>query len=436
MMMWVADLDIATPKPVHEAIIKRARHPAYGYPNFPKSAREAVRGWIKKCHGWDVDDEWLIFEPGVCGSVVVAIRALTSPGDRVLVLSPIYFPLTNIPNDNGRRAERSTLIWNEKERRFDIDWDDFEAKLALPRMKMLVFCNPHNPCGRSWTREELERIGNLCIKHNVIILSDEIHWDFVYGRKNEKGEEVKHVTFGNITKEISDRTIVLSAPSKTFNIPSLQFSFVICPNKEYRSAFMEEAHAAAMWMENVFGPPAVTAAYNECEQWVRDCDALYLKHNDMMIEQLESEDMKGLLQVVKADSTFLIGINMNPAIQYFHKKALEKKGLTETEETRSDPSLYPIPRSTDPMTGKPLIPWTIEKKEGETPIRKLYHRRDSHALSDFIFKHTGVYFNDGVGFGHDFDGWVRMNVGCPTKNVEETLRRIRKLITDLLAEYP
>ena len=139
-------------------------------------------------------------------------------------------------------------------------------------------------------------------------------------------------------------------------------------------------------------------------------------------------------------ATFLIFVNFNPAIEYFHKKALEKKGLTETAETRADPTLYPIPRNTDPVTKLPLIPYTIEEpKEGEKtaePVRKLYDRRTSHAVTDFIFKKTGVYFNEGIGFGPDADGWVRMNVGTTPKNVEETLKRIRKLLLDLFEEYP
>ena len=180
------------------------------------------------------------------------------------------------------------------------------------------------------------------------------------------------------------------------------------------------------------------AAYTKCYQWVRDAAELYARHAHMLIEQLEAPDMQGLHQVVDAEATFLIFINLNPAISHFHSKALAKKGVTETDATRADISLYPIPRNTDPVTKLPLVPYTVgEKKEGEEePLRTFYNRRTSHAVADFIFKKTGVYFNEGIGFGPDGDGWVRMNVGTTQHNVEETLRRIRKLILDLIAEYP
>ena len=143
--------------------------------------------------------------------MALCIHAFTNPGDRIVVLSPIYFPLTNLPEDNGREAVRSTLLFNEKTHKFEVDWLDFESKLAQPNTKMFILCSPHNPCGRLWTREELTRMGELCLKHNVLIVSDEIHWDFAFPLTNPDGRTRRHIPIASISREIGDITCLHSS---------------------------------------------------------------------------------------------------------------------------------------------------------------------------------------------------------------------------------
>ncbi|KAH7823908.1 Cystathionine beta-lyase [Monocercomonoides exilis] len=426
MMMWVADMEIASPKPVVDAITKRAAHHAYGYPVAPKEVNECIRQWAAKCFNWDISTEWISHSPGVCGSVAASIQAFTQPGDRIVVLSPIYFPLTNLPEDNGREAVRSSLIFDDKTRKWNINWDDFERKISLPRVKMFILCNPHNPTGRMWTREELTRLGELCLKHEVLIVSDEIHWDFALPRE---GSTPMHVPIASISPELSRNTLTFSAPSKTFNIPSFQFSFCIASNPRLREGFNVFLSRNAAFAENVFAFPAAIAAYTHCYQWVRDCDALFRKHCTMVYEMFSKDKFKGLVDVVDQEATFLLFINMNKAINYFHEKAMAKAGgATDELRLSNDKALFPLPRNTHPVTGAVLVDPAAPAAE--------FNRRTAGALKDFIFQKTGVLFNEGSQFGIDGDGWVRMNVGTKTENVEETLKRLESLFDTLFAAYP
>ena len=213
--------------------MKRAQHRAYGYLQCPDRVKDCIQQWAEKSFGWKIEKDWITIMNGVCLSlclficlhfhhnlgisVALCINTFSHPGDGIVVLSPIYYPLTNLSEDNGRVVHRSSLKFNPETHRYEIDWDDFEAKLALPRTKIYINCSPHNPSGRLWTREELLRIGQLCLKHHVLIVSDEIHWDFALPIKDKDGKEPRHIPIASVSPEIADITRMLFSPVYLFH---------------------------------------------------------------------------------------------------------------------------------------------------------------------------------------------------------------------------
>ena len=177
--LWVADMDFQTSSYVQDALIKQAQHGIFGYSDGEESYFEAVKGWLKKHHDWEVQEKWLVKTPGVVMALALSVKAYTDPGDAVLIQSPVYYPFSEVISDNGRKIVSSDLFLGE-DNRYHIDFADFEKKIAEEEVKLFFLCNPHNPVGRVWTKEELETIGDICCRHHVIVVCDEIHADFVF----------------------------------------------------------------------------------------------------------------------------------------------------------------------------------------------------------------------------------------------------------------
>ena len=216
--LWVADMDFATSSYIEDALIERARHGIFGYSEVQTPYFDIVSAWMKRHHDWDVQERWLVKTPGVVFALAMAVKAYTEPGDSVLIQMPVYYPFSEVIRDNGRNVVSSDLYLGE-DNRYHMDFDDFEKKIAEEKIRLFFLCNPHNPVGRVWTREELARIGDICVRHHVIVVSDEIHQDFVF--------QGKHLVFASLKKEYEDISIVCTSPSKTFNLAGLVGSYHI-----------------------------------------------------------------------------------------------------------------------------------------------------------------------------------------------------------------
>ena len=256
--MWVADMDLPSPAPVVEAIRKRAEHPAYGYTLFPESFWRAVVEWLKTRHGWEVRREWLSWSPGVVPALNFCVRAFAPPGGKVAIQTPVYHPFYAAVEGNGRRLVRNPL--KAAGDGWAMDLEGLEAAID-PKTRVLLLCSPHNPVGRVWTREELERLGEVCVRRELIVVSDEIHSDLVFGGR-------RHVPTATLSPALAERTITLLAPSKTFNIAGLSTSVVVATNPDLLKAFEAEVRSAGLNGGNVFGIVALEAAYRHGADWL------------------------------------------------------------------------------------------------------------------------------------------------------------------------
>ena len=259
--LWVADMDFQTSSYVQDALIKQAQHGIFGYSDGQESYFEAVKGWLKKHHDWEVQEKWLVKTPGVVMALALSVKAYTDPGDAVLIQSPVYYPFSEVISDNGRKIVSSDLFLGE-DNRYHIDFADFEKKIVEEQVKLFFLCNPHNPVGRVWTKEELETIGDICCRHHVIVVSDEIHADFVF--------EGKHQVFADLKPEYKDFTVICTSPGKTFNIAGLQASNILIPNEALREAFAKQITAAGYSQISAPGIEAVIAAYAQGEEWYQE----------------------------------------------------------------------------------------------------------------------------------------------------------------------
>ncbi len=256
--LWVADMDFMTSSYVQEAIIKQAEHGIFGYSEVRERYFEVLKGWMKRHHDWEIKSEWLVKTPGIVFALAMAVKAFTNEGDAVLLQLPVYYPFSEVIEDNRRKLVSNTLKQDENEKYY-IDFEDFEDKIVKEKIKLFFLCNPHNPVGRVFTKEELTRIGDICVKHHVIVVSDEIHADFVF-----KG---KHIVFADIKEEYKEISITCTSPSKTFNLAGFQISNIFIPNPEIRKKFEKEVAAAGYSQLGIMGLVACEAAYRDGEEW-------------------------------------------------------------------------------------------------------------------------------------------------------------------------
>ncbi|OKO88983.1 Cystathionine beta-lyase, Bsu PatB [Geobacillus proteiniphilus] len=294
--MWVADMDFPAPKEVQEALRQRVEHGVFGYTVIPDSLKEAVCQWLERRHDWTIDPSWLVFAHGVVPAVAAAIEAFSEPGDRIIVFSPVYRPLFDLVRRHDRTLLFSPLRLEEDN--YAIDWDDLERK--LPDAKLLILCHPHNPGGKSWTKEELERLGELCLKHGVFVLSDEIHADLTL-------PPAKHTPFASLHPELAAQSATFRAPTKTFNLAGLQAAEVILPDESRRRAFRRVQQRHGFFTLNAFAIVGAEAAYRHGGPWL---DALldYLRQNiDMTVAYLAEHLPQ--LRPIRPQATYLVWID-------------------------------------------------------------------------------------------------------------------------------
>ncbi len=299
--LWVADMDFKTSSFVEDALEKVAHHNIYGYSNIQQGDGffEALAGWMKRRHDWDVDRSWHVMTPGVVFAIATAIRALTRPGDPVLIQQPVYYPFENVIKQNGRKVISSDLVL-QPDGKWLMDFDDLEEKIVTNKIKLFILCSPHNPVGRVWTKDELLKVGKICKENGVIVFSDEIHFDFVWERE--------HYVFQELDESYRDFTITGTSPSKTFNLAGLQQSNIFIPNGDIRKAFKEELRATGYDEPNIFGIEAAQAAYEHGDKWY-DAMKAYVGGNIDRACSYINDNIPGV-SVRKPEGTYLIWVDL------------------------------------------------------------------------------------------------------------------------------
>lgn len=295
--MWIADTDFRCPEPVIRALRERIEQGVFGYPIVSQELREAVCGWEKKRFGWEISEEAAEFVPGVIPGIICAVRALSHPGDNLVIHTPCYPPFRDLAEHNGRHLLRSRL--KEVEGVYQVDFLDLEEKLSNPRTKLLILCNPQNPTGKVFSRRELERIGELCLRHGVKVIADEIHCDLVY-----KG--FCHIPFGSISEEFAQNSITFVNASKTFNTAGFRTACLLCKNPEIKSAVHEAVLDNKGIGENICGTVATTAAYNYCAYYA-DQMMEYIEGNlEIVCRELEKTDR---IHLNRPEGTYLLWLD-------------------------------------------------------------------------------------------------------------------------------
>ncbi len=357
--LWVADMDFKSPPQVIEALSKRVEHGIFGYAGNYPGYFQATANWMQKRFHWQVEEEWILPSPGVIPALIMLIKAFTVPGDKVVVQPPVYPPFFKSIRNNGCHVVHNPLKLEKG--KYVMDFEDLERKID-DRVRLLILCSPHNPVGRVWGEEELKQISEICMRYNVLIISDEIHADLVY-----KGN--RHIPLPLIAQEFWERVVVLTAPSKTFNLAGLQTSSTIIADASLRKMFQVALENNGFMRPNIFGLAALEAAYNYGEPWL---EALlsYLEQNLYFLKTFIKEKIRPL-EVIHPEGTYLAWVDC---------RALGMAG----------------PR-----------------------------------LENFLVHKAGLAFNHGYIFGPGGEGFVRINMACSRQLLEEALQRLESAINAL-----
>ena len=365
--MWVADMDFPAARPIVAALKKRAAHEFYGYTRPGPELIEAIVSRMRRKFNWQIRPEWIVFTPGVIPALSAAVRAVSHPGDEIILQEPVYFPFFSVVTQNGCKIINNALKFDGK--RYSMDLRDLENKfspaasshMTHSRAKAIIFCNPQNPIGRLWTKAETARMGEIVIRNGGIVISDEIHCEILY-----KG--YRHTPFAAISEEFAQNSVVCMAPSKTFNLAGLHASCIIIPNKKLRDSFSDQL-AAIVPGPNVFGLIAMEAAFRDGDEWL-----------GQMLDYLDG--------------------NLKITMDYFAKRIPKIKVIK--------------PQGT-------YLLWL--------DCRGLC--LDNQALSTFMREQARVGFDDGFLFGAAGSGFERMNIACPRVILLEALSRIEQAVNSL-----
>lgn len=360
--LWVADMDFECPKPVVDALKKEAERCVYGYNwhGVPKYL-DAVTGWMDRRHHWKVDPKWIVYSPGIVPAINMLVQTFSNIGDKIIVQPPVYYPFFSAVTANGRKLLLNQL--NYENQKYTFDFEDFEEKARDPLTKIFILCSPHNPVGKVWTREELKKLGDICLEHDILIISDEIHHDLILPGN-------KHTVFSTISEEFEQKTIVCTAPSKTFNLAGLQVSNIIIPNEKMRQSFINTiVHKNGIGIPNSFGIVAMIAAYNEGEEWLEQV-LRYIDSNFGYLKDFIRNKIPNV-KYIEPEGTYLAWLDFNSL------------GLNDEE------------------------------------------------LKNVILNKAKIALDGGKLFGAGGEGFQRINVACPKSIIEEAMQRIKKAIDQL-----
>jgi cystathionine beta-lyase len=296
--MWVADMDFETPDFAREAVMKRAMHPIYGYHFKDKPYFQSIQGWLQRHHQWEVPTEWMSFVPGVVCGFNMAVLAFTQEGDEVIIQSPVYPPFHHAVSEHGRKLVYNSLKIGMNGYVMDFELLEFQARTA----KMLILCNPHNPVGRCWTREELQRVSDICLRNNVLVLSDEIHCDLVL-------PGYKHTPYATLSEEARQNCIVFHAASKTFNLAGLATSTAIVPNEVLRKHYVHYVEALEAHLGNIFGKVATQASMEQGDEWLHQL-LDYVQGNIDYVSEFLSKNLPEV-KFFKPQATYMMWLDFN-----------------------------------------------------------------------------------------------------------------------------
>ncbi|MCM3161116.1 pyridoxal phosphate-dependent aminotransferase [Metabacillus litoralis] len=318
--MWVADMDFPAPEEVIDALHTRVDHGIFGYTMPGSKMEESVKNWLDSRHSWKIDPKTITYSPGIVTAISMAIHAFTTSEDKIVVQPPVYYPFFEIAQKHKREVLYNQLLLNE-DFRYEIDFNDLEEKLSDERTTLFILCNPHNPSGRVWSKEELTRIGDLCIKHNVLIISDDIHSDLLlFGNQ--------YTPIASIRKDIANQTITCIAPSKTFNLAGLQASILLIPNDSLKRRYNEVQQVFGVMGINTLGAEAMQAAYEHGSNWLDEL-IQYLQENVLLIEEYLMNHLPQV-KIMRPESTYLVWIdasNVNKSDKELQELLLNKGKL-------------------------------------------------------------------------------------------------------------
>ncbi len=317
--MWVADMDFRTAPAIVDALRRRVEHGIFGYTRVPDGYYKAVTDWFSRRHAWTFDREWMIYTSGVVPAVSAVIKALTVPGDKVLVQTPVYNCFFSSIRNNGCEMLSSPLVFADHT--YSINYDDLERKAADPKVKVMLLCNPHNPAGRVWRREELIRIGEICIRHGVVIVSDEIHCELVFPGHH-------YTPFASISEDFLRHSVICLSPSKAFNIAGLQIANIVCADAGWRAKIDRAINDNEVCDVNPFGVIATQAAYNEGEEWLEQLLG-YLYDNYLYMSDFCREHLPDF-PITKLEGTYLVWMDcrkLGLSSEELERRLVDEAGL-------------------------------------------------------------------------------------------------------------
>lgn len=317
--LWVADMDFQTSSYITDALEDMVKHGVFGYSESEEHYFGAVQNWMERHYNWHVKESWMTKTPGIVFALAMAVKAYTQENDAVLIQPPVYYPFKEVVEDNHRRLVNNTLVLGG-DGTYTIDYEDFEKRIIEENVKLFILCNPHNPVGRVWTKEELERLGEICLKHGVFVVSDEIHADFVFERK--------HTVFSEVKEAYRDISMICTSPSKTFNIAGLQISNIFISNPEKATAFRRQVAAAGYSQVGLPGLVACEAAYRHGDEWLEGVLA-YIKANAEFTRAYLQEHLPRV-KMTKLEGTYLVWLdfrNYGLTDKELDEKILNQAGL-------------------------------------------------------------------------------------------------------------
>jgi cystathionine beta-lyase len=298
--LWVADMDFRTPSCVIDALLEKCRHGIFGYSETRNDYYETLRNWFSSRFNWSIRPEWLVKTPGVVFAICTAIRALTDEGDAILVQQPVYSPFFEMILENKRKLITNQLVYSQG--KYSIDFSDFEDKIIKSNAKLFILCSPHNPVGRVWTLEELLRLGEICLKHDVTVVSDEIHADFTYPGH-------RHLVFADVKPEFSDITVTCTSPTKTFNLAGLHISNIFIANRDIRRKFKKELEKSGHSLSNIMGITACRAAYEGGSNWLIELNK-YLSGNLDLLRSFLKQKLPQI-KLIEPEGTYLVWLDFS-----------------------------------------------------------------------------------------------------------------------------
>lgn len=352
--MWIADMDFRVAPEITDNLKKVAEQGAFGYQFLSDKYYESIVNWIKRRHDYEVVKEEITFVPNVVAGLQFGIETISDPGDEIIIMTPVYGPFYKIVKNSGRVLVESPM--NNDHGYYTMDFEDFEKRIS-DKTKAVIICNPHNPSGRVWTREELEQLAEICVRRNLYILSDDIHSELV-----TKGH--KHTFIGSISEEVRDRSIMLTSPSKAFNLASIHLANCLISNKELRDKYQQIAKDSFVAEGSAFVEPVLTAAYDKSEQWLDELNEYIEGNLDYFVDYIHREIPK--LEVRKPEGTYLAWVNFA-------------------------------------NTGIP-----------------------NENLKEYLLKECKVAVNEGEFFGKEGAGFVRFNLACPRNKITVVLEKLKE----------